>query len=93
VRVGWAASAEADLDRIVLYIAGDSPRAALAMQERLLEATEDLARFPRRGRIGRVSDTRELVVAGTSFIAVYQVESEIVWILHLVHGAQSWPPT
>jgi toxin ParE1/3/4 len=93
VRVGWAASAEADLDKIVLYIAEDSPKAALAMQERLLEATEDLAQFPQRGRSGRIANTRELVVAGTPFVAVYKVDPEVVWILHVVHGAQNWPPT
>jgi plasmid stabilization system protein ParE len=92
VRVRWAATAEADLDRVVLHIASDSVGAALAMQERLLEATAGLADLGRRGRPGRVAGTRELLVAGTPYVAVYTIDPETIWILHVVHGARDWPP-
>ena len=93
MKVGWAATAEGDLDRIVLYIGQDSPMAALQMQARLVEAAASLARFPQRGRAGRIRGTRELPVIGTPYIMVYKIDPDFAWILHLVHGAQSWPPT
>ncbi|MEO8115432.1 MAG: type II toxin-antitoxin system RelE/ParE family toxin [Phenylobacterium sp.] len=92
MKVRWAAPAEADLDRLVVHIAKDSVEAAIRMQDRLLEATADLAERPRRGRLGRIAKTRELVVPGTPYIAVYMVDPDTVWILHVVHGAQDWPP-
>jgi toxin ParE1/3/4 len=58
---------------------------------RVLEAIEGLAEFPNVGRPGRVPGTRELVVSGTPFIAVYKVEANILWVARVLHGAQRWP--
>ncbi len=91
MKVRWSASAESDLDAITLYIARDSIRSALQMQARLLEVAEDLAAFPFKGRLGRVSGTRELVVSGTPYLQVYALIDDVAWILHVVHGAQGWP--
>jgi toxin ParE1/3/4 len=57
------------------------------MVTRLVRAVEKLAHFPHLGRPGRES-SRELVVSGTPFIAVYRVEGEEIRIGTVVHGAQ-----
>ncbi len=89
--VWWMPSAEADLDQIEGYIAGDKPEAATEMAARILEATEALGRFPLIGRAGRVEGTRELVVTGTPFVIAYAVRRDRIAILAVVHGSRAWP--
>ncbi|HUB43679.1 MAG TPA: type II toxin-antitoxin system RelE/ParE family toxin [Acetobacteraceae bacterium] len=36
--------------------------------------------------------TRELVVARTPHIVIYEIEGETVRILRVLHSAQRWPP-
>ena len=80
-----------DLDRIVDHIAKDNPAAALDMWDGIESQVERLCDFPRSGRIGRMPETRELVVTGTAYIVVYIV-SDDVELLRVLHGAQQWPP-
>ena len=47
-----------------------------------------LKRFPRRGRIGQVENTRELAAAPLPYIIGYAVDSEFVHILRVIHGAE-----
>ena len=49
--VRWTQRARDDLRDIHDFIARDSPRAAEALVERLLTATERLAAFPESGRV------------------------------------------
>ncbi len=50
-----------------------------------------LAKYPEIGRPGRVRGTRELVVAGTPYIAAYRIMGEVVTVLRVLHGARRWP--
>ena len=50
-----------------------------------------LAQFPEQGRSGRKSGTRELVLSGLPYLAVYRVKADAVEILRVLHGAQKWP--
>ena len=50
-----------------------------------------LARFPEQGRTGRKPDTRELVLGGLPYIAMYRIRKDTVEILRILHGAQIWP--
>lgn len=61
------------------------------MADRVLEAVEYLINHPGLGRIGRVQDTRELVVSGTPFVVIYRVRLDIVQVLRLLHHARKWP--
>jgi addiction module RelE/StbE family toxin len=86
--VEWLPAAFADLARIVDYIAAENPRAASAVAEEFYIAAAGLNTFPRRGRRGLSSGTRELVVIRT-YILVYEVgKDDNVTILRLWHGAQ-----
>jgi addiction module RelE/StbE family toxin len=88
----WSEEARADLQDIFDFIAEDSPRAALLVDERICKQTDELAFFPNLGRIGLVEGTRELVIQRTPYIAVYRVEEDVVRILAVVHGAEERAP-
>lgn len=81
----------ADLDSIVDHIALENPSAALDIWDDIERQIERLRDFPRSGRIGRVPETRELVVSGTPYIVVYLI-SDDVELIRVLHGAQKWPP-
>jgi addiction module RelE/StbE family toxin len=87
----WSVFAIADREAIFDYIAAESPRAAVTIDDRIESSAEGLTNFPEMGRPGRISGTRELVINGTPYIAAYQVSNEAVRILRILHGAQQWP--
>ena len=93
MRVEWHPLARTDLAELVTYIATGSPEAAYRIHDEIRRQIGMLAMHPAMGRIGRVPGTRELVIAGTPFIAAYRVTRDLVMILRLLHGARRWPGT
>jgi addiction module RelE/StbE family toxin len=91
MQVRWTTPAAQDLEEITNYILRDSPAAALAVARKLFDAANSLESLSNRGRLGRASGTRELVISSLPFIIVYQVTAEAVHILHINHGARNWP--
>jgi addiction module RelE/StbE family toxin len=91
VKLAWSAFGLSDREGIFTYIEADNPSAAVLIDERSVAATRDLIDFPASGRIGRIAGTRELVINGTPYIAVYSVTETTVRILRVLHGAQEWP--
>jgi len=91
MRVRWTVEAADDLDRICDYVASTNPDAARRAAKTIVDGVAALRSLPNRGRIGRVSGTRELVFAPLPFVAVYQVDED-VQVLRILHGAQQWPP-
>jgi toxin ParE1/3/4 len=91
MRLEWSAYALADRIAIFDYIEADSPQAAVAVDERIREQVGVLARFPQRGRPGRVEGTRELVISRTPYVVAYRISDDTVRILRVLHGARSWP--
>ena len=47
--------------------------------------------MPYAGRIGRVEGTREIYVAGTSYLVAYRIVESTIHVLAILHGAQEWP--
>jgi toxin ParE1/3/4 len=80
-----------DLDAAAEYIALDNPEAGIAFVQRVKQAVDLLATFPELGRPGRVSNTRELVVAGTRYIVPYRIRDHKLEILAVFHAARQWP--
>lgn len=83
-------AARRDLDDILDWISKDSPRAARAVTERILDRVSRLATrgLASMGRPGLVEGTRELLEP--PYIIVYQIDTaanEIV-VLNIVHGAR-----
>ena len=91
MRLRWSVTAFADRESIFNYIVSESPRAAVAIDERIQLAAEELSEFPMRGRPGRVNGTRELVVVQTPYIIAYRLTENMISILRVLHGAQRWP--
>jgi toxin ParE1/3/4 len=91
MNVLWFYKAAQDLEAIGRHIAEDNPAAAYEMVVRIRKAGDSLERYPESGRIGRVTGTRELVVAGTAYLIPYRIKGNTVQILRVFHGAQKWP--
>lgn len=91
MRLRWSASAREDREEIYNYIRADSPSAARMVDERIVSHARRLLLFPGSGRPGRVADTRELPIPGTSHILVYRELPGMIRIVRIVHTAQQWP--
>jgi toxin ParE1/3/4 len=91
MQLEWSILAQADRDAIFDYIEADSPQAAIAVDDRIREQVEILARFPESGRPGRVVGTRELVIIRTPYIVAYRIAGDTVRVLRVLHGARRWP--
>ncbi len=76
----------------IAYIAQHNPDAAERTRERIIGRIRDLAEHPKSGRLGRVPGTRELVITGTQYLAIYEIIADAVYIVHINHGRQQWPP-
>ena len=84
--VVWAPAALREIAAIYNYIAMFNPGAARDMAEALLEAGDNLANFPRRGRqVG--SSLRETVVV-YPYIIRYRIVDNQVRILRVRHGSR-----
>jgi len=92
LRLRWLPEAERNFTSQIDYIAERNVSAAIRMGDLLESAVSRLPDFPESGRVGRVSGTRELAVAGTPYVVVYRVSADAILILRLLHGRQKWPP-
>jgi len=91
MEVRWSPEAADDLERIVQPVKRDSPDVARKGLPSLLTPSGGLSMFPKRGRVGRIEGTRELVVSALPWIAVYRVRDDAVEVVRIYHGAQDWP--
>ena len=91
MRVRWLDQAVADLVAVRNYITQDHPGAAGQVAQSIRQAVAVLTNYPAAGRVGRMPNTRELVVTGTTDILPYRVRSGVVEILRVLHGARKWP--
>lgn len=87
----WTTVARRDVNEIWDFIEVRNPDAAELVSSEILRAVEGLLQFPKRGKPGRVKETRELVVSGLPYVVVYLLVNERVVILRVLHGAQDWP--
>ena len=91
MKLVWSRHAAADRLAVFTWIAQDDPRAAALVDDRLEDAARRLIDFPESGRPGRVEGTRELVVARTPYVVLYQIVGDTVRLLRVIHGARMWP--
>ncbi len=89
--IRWTQRAEADLTDQCDHIAKDDPALAARIGAEIFATVEGLGALPYRGRAGRVEGTRELVLAGLPWIAVYTITDSTIVILRLLQGAQAYP--
>jgi toxin ParE1/3/4 len=91
VEIVWQRRAVADLYRVCDYIRLQNPTAAQKIGTIINAAIEGLRRYPEMGRNGEVAGTRELIVTGTPYLAVYRLHDGRLQILRILHGKQKWP--
>ncbi len=90
-RLRWTKRSLRRLEEISDYVAKDSPAAADRVTDRLRAATQILIAHPAIGRVGRISGTRELVMADLPYVIPYMVTESSIEILTIIHTSQRWP--
>lgn len=91
MRIEWLPAADRSLTAQLEWIAERDPWAAIDMGDTVQAAVSRLADYPAIARPGRGAGTRELVVIGTPYIAVYRIEASAIVVLRVLHAAQRWP--
>jgi toxin ParE1/3/4 len=91
VHIQWTSRARRDLSSVEAYISQDNPVAAVETILKIIAAVESLSSFSDLGRLGRVPDTRELVVPGLPYIVPYRVSINSITILRVYHTSRKWP--
>ena len=91
MRLVWTESAIIDLITIRDYLERDNPEAAEKVAGSILNSIEMLESNPKVGRIGRVTGTRELVIARYPYIIPYRIRGQQVEILRVMHSRRGWP--
>jgi toxin ParE1/3/4 len=79
-----------DIRSIFDWIAAGSPRAAETVVSRIIDSIGRLGAFPGMGRRGRDPETREWVIPGLPYIAVYELHpdrDELV-VIAVFHGSE-----
>lgn len=91
MKIQWTRGASQNLKQIEQYIAKDNPNAAIDTVLNIIKSIEMLSNNPLIGRVGRIFDTRELIIKGTPFIVPYRVKANNIEILRVFHSARQWP--
>lgn len=89
--VKWVRRAREDMTALIDWHHIHAPDYLPDVAQKIWDTAQSLSMFPRRGRVGRVCDTRELIVPTLPYILVYTIESSTkVSILRLLHQHQNW---
>jgi len=91
MRIRYEHEAENELLGIIDYGIDHNLPDPVAFALGLRDRFAHLANIEHPGRKGRMANTREWVVPGTPYIAVFQRAGNVVTILRVLHGAQQWP--
>ena len=91
MRIQWTKSAKRNLNQVEEYIAQNNPLAAINMVFKIVKSVESLADHAGIGRVGKIFDTRELIISGTPYIVPYRIKEGHIEILRVLHSAMQWP--
>lgn len=89
MRICWTRRTDCDLDAVADHLGGGPPPPHTLL--RIIEVVERLVEHPHLGRLGRIPDTRELVISGTPYTVPYRVREDVLEVLRILHGAMRWP--
>jgi toxin ParE1/3/4 len=84
-------AAASDLENIADYLFEKTPENAPRLIREICGAVFALGIYPNRGRAGKKSGTRELVLPALPYIVVYKVAGDVLHIARILPGAQQWP--
>ncbi len=91
MRIRWLSGALADMRAIRAYIAEQNPVAARQVIDIIRREVTSLTNQPTIGRLGRLPETRELVISPYPYIVAYREHRDEVHILAVVHTSRRWP--
>ena len=95
MQLKWTDLAGTDLEKIEVHIAKEnSPTVAIDVVMNSIDSSHlILSEHPRAGRLGRLKNTRELVINSLPFIVIYRenIITNCIEILRVLHDAQQWP--
>ena len=91
MRVNWTKSAINDLEIEANYLSKISPSIEDSFLKHVESSIDLIKEYPELGRIGRVNQTRELILKKFQYILVYLVESSYIDIIRLLHTSRKWP--
>ncbi|HYU98189.1 MAG TPA: type II toxin-antitoxin system RelE/ParE family toxin [Pyrinomonadaceae bacterium] len=92
MKVNWTEAARAQLRDIRGFVAGSSPQYATKMVDRLTRRSQQIATFPRSGRIvPEASDVNIREVLEGPYRIIYHILEDEIDIIAVVHGARQWP--
>jgi len=91
MRIRWTPNAAEDLESIYLYLCEHRPAWAQSTIRSLYDAARSLRTMSDRGRIGKISGTRELVLDRMPYLVVYRVNGQVVELIHINHTSQDRP--
>ena len=83
-----------DLEEIILYIAQNSRQAAFRMHDKIIDKANDLAVFPKRGRLipdSKMATAGYRMLGVKPYILFYRVVEQNVFIYRVLHGATNYP--
>ena len=86
MKVRWTEPAVGQLHHIFTYIAADNASAAYRTVRKIREAILRIARMLYSGRAGRIADTREITVPGTSYLVAYKIVENALHVLAISTG-------
>jgi addiction module RelE/StbE family toxin len=87
----WSTAAAQQLEDLDWFLIENYPQTADDIMYRIHSSIGTLKDFPQVGRLGRSPGTRELIIPGTPYLAIYRLEGKNITIVALLHGAQRWP--
>ena len=92
MKVNWTAAARAQLRDVHTFIARSSPQYATKIVDRLTRRSQQIATFPRSGRVvPEANDVNIREVIEGSYRIIYHLLDDDVDIIAVVHGASQWP--
>jgi toxin ParE1/3/4 len=91
MEVIWFKRAIQDLVLAKEYIAKDNTNATISTVQRIRDKVNLLCEQQSIGRLGRIPNTRELVIDKTPYILPYRVRDNKVEILRVLHSSRRWP--
>lgn len=90
-KIIWSPRAYALLEEAAAYVEERSPSAARQLVIDVVQAAESLAEYPERGRlIPELRDSLHREIFVHKYRLVYQIATERVAIVALVHGARDF---
>ncbi|MFC1778169.1 type II toxin-antitoxin system RelE/ParE family toxin [Pseudomonadota bacterium] len=91
MKLVWFKRAVWDLRLVQFYIAQENPQAARKTVNQIKDKVSLLTEQPGIGRLGRVPNTRELIIDHTPYILPYRVRDNTIEILRVFHTSRKWP--